>query len=152
MLRGLLWRYGLAGTNYRELVTVVWEGPLWEPSWRSPLPNHRALRPKGWIASGQKTTKEGAQPYPSADNWIKALLSKALATRARPSFSHHQFLPSGSLHKPLSSLCQRAERRSKKTHSPTVTRTKPHYKKLISRKKQNVCFRWRDNVEPQKNN
>ena len=30
------------------------------------------------------------QPHPSADNWIKALLSKALTTRAKPRFSHHQ--------------------------------------------------------------
>ena len=35
------------------------------------------------------------QPYPTVDNWIKALLSKALPTRVRPSFSHHHSLPSG---------------------------------------------------------
>ena len=40
-------------------------------------PDHRDHRPKGWVISGQKTTKEGVQPLPSADNWIKALLSRA---------------------------------------------------------------------------
>ena len=44
--------------------------------------------PKGWVASSQTTNWEGVQPHPSADNWIKAILSKALPTRARPSFSH----------------------------------------------------------------
>ena len=39
-------------------------------------------------------TREGVQPHPSEDNWIKALLSKILLTeqdpahRARPNFSH----------------------------------------------------------------
>jgi len=47
---------------------------------------------------------------------IKALLSKALPARARPSFSH-QCLPSRSLHKPLSLTHQRADRRSKKQQS-----------------------------------
>ena len=38
--------------------------------------------------------KEGAQLHPSEDNWINDLLSMALSTRARPSFSHIQSLPS----------------------------------------------------------
>ena len=46
----------------------------------------RAHRPQGWVVSGQRTTTEEAQPHPSADNWIKVLLSKALPTRARLSF------------------------------------------------------------------
>ena len=29
--------------------------------------------------------REGAQPHPSADTWIKDLLSRALLTRTRPS-------------------------------------------------------------------
>jgi len=29
-------------------------------------------------------------PHISADNWMKALLSKTLSTRARLSFAHHQ--------------------------------------------------------------
>ena len=99
-------------------------------------PDLRAQSPEGWVALGPKTTREGAQPHPSADNWIKALLSKALPTRARPNFSHHQSLPPGSLHKPLRLLHQRADRRSK-NHNPT-TRIKPLYRKLISMKKQKV--------------
>ena len=82
------------------LTTAVWEGPLWcKPSWRSPviqpLPRKTRglgrLRPKNY--QGESTTLL---------NWIKALLSKALPTRARPSVSHHHSLPSGSLHYILS--------------------------------------------------
>jgi len=73
----------------------------------------------------------------SADNWIKALLSKVLCTRAKLSFSQCQSLPPGSLHKLLSLSHQRADRRSKK-HSPTAAKTKSYYRKLIMMKKQKV--------------
>ena len=67
------------------------------------------------------------QPHPSAENWIKALLSKALPTKARPSFSHHQSLPSRSLHKKKQEKAQ--------SHSSS---NKPYYRKLITMKKQKV--------------
>ena len=88
------------------------------------------LGPRGWVASGQTNAREGLQPQPSADTWIKALLSKALPTRARLSFSHSQFLASRSLHKLLSFLHQRADRRCKKNHSPTAAKTKTALQKL----------------------
>jgi len=75
-------------------------------------------------------TREGMQPHPSADKWIKALLSKALLTRARPSFSHHQSLPSRSLHKPISLIHQRANRRCKKKHSLIAAKTKSVLQKV----------------------
>ena len=70
------------------------------------------------------------QPHPSAENWIIALMSKALPTRARPSFSYHQSLLSGSLHKHLSLLHQGADRRTKQKHSPTETKTKVTLQKI----------------------
>jgi len=57
------------------------------------------------------------------ENWIKDLLSMALPTRVRPSFSHSQSLSSGSLHKLLILIYQRADRRSK-NYSPMASRTK----------------------------
>ena len=57
-------------------------------------------------------------------------MSTALPTRARPSFSQCCFLPSGSSHKPPSLLHQRADRRSKKNHNPTVARTKTTIQKV----------------------
>ena len=63
----------------------------------------------------KKTTREGVQTHPSADNWIKALLNMALPT---------QFFLSGSLHKPLSLIHQRADRRSKKKQNLTAAKTK----------------------------
>ena len=93
-----------------------------------PRVGERAHRPQGWVVSGQRTTTEGARPHPSADNWIKVLLSKALPTRARLSFSHHQSLPSGGLHKPPSLLLQMADRR---TTIPQWLKQKPHFGKTM---------------------
>ena len=70
-----------------------WEQQSWKvPLGVSPfgghhLPYNRAHRPQGWVISGQTTNREGAQPHPSASNWIKPLLIKALPTRTRISFS-----------------------------------------------------------------
>ena len=71
------------------------------------------------------------------DKWIKALLSKALPNRVRPSFSHHQCLPSGNFLK-LSLLYQRADRRRTNNFNPTETKVKPHIQKLNSIKKQKL--------------
>ena len=114
VLEGLLWshrserphhRDGGAGSSSPE------DGPWHESSWRSPLSLPWSPQTQGLVSTGQKNTREGAQPHPSEDNWIKALLSKALPARARSTFSHCQSLPSGSLHKPLSLLHQKADRR-----------------------------------------
>ena len=45
--------------------------------------------------------REGTQPHPSTENWIKDLLSMVPPIRTRPSLPHSQFLPLGSLHNPL---------------------------------------------------
>ena len=58
----------------------------------------------------QVNNREGTQPYPSAQNWIKVLLSMAPHIRTRPSFPLSQTLPSGSCYKPLILPNQRAER------------------------------------------
>jgi len=55
-------------------------------------------------------TRRDTQPHPSTENWLKDLLSMALPTRTRPSFHLSQSLPSGSFHKPLILLHQRADR------------------------------------------
>ena len=56
---------------------------------------------------GQTTGREHS---PTHQQKIKGLLSMALPTRARPSFPHSQCFPSGSLHKPLIFIHQRADR------------------------------------------
>ena len=45
-----------------------------------------AYKPKDWVASVQITAQEEMQPHPPTDNWITALLRKALPTRAQPSY------------------------------------------------------------------
>ena len=124
VLEGVLWR-GLT------IETGHWKVPLWHKPSCSPLINLtiEPINLQVWVALGQTTTRERVQSHPSADNWIKALLSKALPTRARPSFSHCQSLPSGSLHKPLGLIHQRADRRSKK-HTVTAANTKTILQKV----------------------
>ena len=102
-------------------------------------PCHRACRSQGWVTSGQTTTREGVRLHPSADNWMKALLRKALPSRARPSVSHDQSLPSGILHKPLSFLHQGANRRSKKWLLATVAERKTVLHKVNQDEKAKSC-------------
>ena len=94
-----------------------------------------------WVTSGQTTTREGEQPNPSADNWSEVLLSKALPTRAKNSFSHRQSLPSTSLHKLLSLIHQRTDRRSKKKHSLIEAKTKTILEKINYNEKAELCSR-----------
>ena len=51
------------------------------------------------IVWSQVNNREGIQPCPSIENWIKDLLSMALPIRIRPSFPYIQSLPSRSFHK-----------------------------------------------------
>ena len=60
-----------------------------------------------WLRSNNR---EGTQPRPSTENWIKDLLSMTLSIRTRPSFPLSQSLPSGNFHKPLILLHKRADR------------------------------------------
>ena len=57
-----------------------------------------------------QATGEGRQPHPSTENWIKDLLNTSPPIRPRPSFPLSRSLPSGSFHKPLILLHQRADR------------------------------------------
>ena len=58
----------------------------------------------------QVNNRERTQPHSSTENWIKDLLSLAPPIRRKPSSPHSQSLPSGSFHKPLILLHQRADR------------------------------------------
>ena len=87
-------------------------------------------RPQDWATSGEATNREGAQPPPSVENWIKVLLSMALPITARLSCSHHQSFPSGNLQRSLNLIHQRADRRSQKGHNPTAARTKTTSQKV----------------------
>ena len=114
-------------TGSGEEAAAVSEGPPWcKRSWRSPVTRPRAHRPKGWVGSGQKTTREGTQPHLSAGDWIKAVLSKALPTRARPVFpttspSHQEAYTSL-----LASSISRQTEEARRTTVPQQLKQKPH--------------------------
>ena len=58
----------------------------------------------------QVKKQEGTEPHPTTENWIKDLQSMAPPIRTRPSLTLSQSLPSGSFHKPLILISQRADR------------------------------------------
>ena len=58
----------------------------------------------------QVNNREGTQPHTSTENWIKDVLNMAPHIRTRPNFPLSQSLPTGSFHKPLTHLRQRADR------------------------------------------
>ena len=98
---------------------------------RGVTPHHRPSKPSTWDSSSKPSCthaaattapwtshyslaagkyREGTQLHPSTENRIKDLLSMAPPIRIRPSFPLSQSLPSGSFHKPLILLHQRADR------------------------------------------
>ena len=135
VLEGLLWSTGWQGLTTG---TGPLEGPPWsKPSWSLPL-TRRARWPQGWVASGQTTSWEGVQPHQSTDNWIKALFSKALPTRARPSFSHHQSLAHQEGYTSLLASPIRGQTEEARSTISQELKQKPYYRKLIMMKKQKV--------------
>ena len=114
-----------------------------DPSWRlmlSPLNKLYAPLMGCYINSLYASPLGGLRPNnqqggntasPICRQSFKALLSTALPTRGtEPSSTHHQSLPSGSLHEPLSLIHQRADRgKARRTTIPasrmktTVTKT-----------------------------
>ena len=100
VFRSLQWRCGSAvayhkvrGTDSSGLLDVAcWHMSFSKRSPLLPLPlPYFGIRPN---------FKVGTQAHPSAENWIKDLLSMALPTRASPSFPHSWSLQSRCLHKP----------------------------------------------------
>ena len=145
------WQW-LAAGRWVLAAAILGDPPWCEPSWY-----HRTCRLQDWVASGQVTKREGVQPHSSADNSIIVLRSTALLTRAKPSFPNHQSLPSGSLHKTLSLIYQREDRKIKKNYTPAASRMKITSQKVIKLLKlkckyRELWTRWRDKIKPQKNN
>ena len=93
-----------------------------------------ACRPQDGVASGT-TTREGVQSHPSAYSWTKALLSKALLTRARPSF-YHPVPPVKKLREISASSTRGQIEEARRTTIPQQLERKLRYRKLIRLKKQ----------------
>ena len=95
--------------------------PRHKPSWSFPRTYqeiyHRSPRPHGWVTSGQTATRREHNPTHQQLIGLKLYW-------VRPRFFHHQSLSSRSLHKTLSLIHPRADRRSKKKHSLTAAKTK----------------------------
>ena len=62
------------------------------------------------LVSSKKTGREHSPTHQQKIELIKDLLSMALPIRTRPSFPHSQSLASGSFHRPLILIPQRADK------------------------------------------
>ena len=119
-IRATFWNYiSRCKNNHKQLAaglaalecSSVYMGPLYKGGRQYLHYLHHSL------ASGQMTW---TQTRLSTENWIKDLLSTAPPIRTRPSFPLSQSLPSGSSHKPLILLHQRADRMK-----TTITENEP---------------------------
>ena len=81
----LLWRYRLAVICCRDRGSGFGYGISMEEVTINPTIESRDPK-AGWPQAKQLKGRD--QLHPSRDNWIKALLSKALPTRTRHSFPH----------------------------------------------------------------
>jgi len=86
-------------------------------------PSTEPIDPRAGSPQAKELPGRECNPTYQQIHWIKALLFKALPSRARPNFIHCQFFPSRYLHKPLRLRYQRSGRRIKK-HSLIVAKTK----------------------------
>ena len=127
----------------------------------NPLGGHRKTcqrfrRPQGWVTSGQTTNREGVQPHPSADNWIKALLSKALPCRARPCPAEQDpVFPTTSpshLESYTSLLASsiRGQTEAARAMIPQWLKEKPYYRRLIRMKSKVMSQRKGQYKTPEK--
>ena len=104
--------------SVQESPAEAWDGGGLLHSWghcvqqglRGPLQEGSSVSIASTIAWPRISSGEGTQLHPSAENRIRDLLSTALPIRARPSFPLSQSLPSGTFHKSLILLHQRADR------------------------------------------
>ena len=98
--RGVGWRWPAAGLGTLSVAVTA----------QDLLKEVAVISITSTIVWPQVKYREGTQPFPSTENWIKDLLSMAPPIRTRPSVPLSQSLPSGSFFKPLILLHQRANR------------------------------------------
>ena len=115
------------GSGTGRWAAVILEGPLILLG----VTINPTIKPTGPRAGSSQAKKLRGRECSPIHQQIKALLSMALPTRARPSFFHHQSFPSGNLHKPLSLIHQRARR----TTIPQWLEQKPCHRNHVRMKK-----------------
>ena len=120
---GLLQRRDLRWGQGQQQYWEVWRvgisplgGGRHYPYRRTSSSNTEIADSQDWVTSGQTTNREGAQPHPSAENWIKDLLCPPEQDPVS-----QQPVP------PIRKLAQASypsEGRQKKNYNPMASRTK----------------------------
>ena len=128
--RGIGWQWSSWGQDR-------WQQQSWEMQWvdisprvgghhwpyqRACSPNIDTVDSRIGLLQAKTRGRGGAEFCQSAENWIKYLLSMAL--------NHSQSLSSGNLHKSLTFIHQRADRRSKKLQSHGPQNENHNHRKL----------------------
>ena len=111
VLEGLLWSVGQQGltTGTGTLAALGQEGPPWhKPSWSSPV--NSTVAPRAELPQAKQLSGRGCNPTQQQIMGLKL----SWARFCPPEFFPSRIPPSGSLHKSLSLVHQKANRRSKK--------------------------------------
>ena len=105
----------------------------------------KACKLQDQVTSHQATNREKIQPHPSANQWIKVLLSTTLTTRGRTSSTHGQALPLRSLHKPVRQTHPPEGRQQKQELYSCCLQNENHtHRKLIEMKMQRIMSQMKE--------
>ena len=87
VLEGLMQKQGVTVAHHEDKDTGSRSFSKYSLWWALPKsaisPSKEQGRLQCWVSSGQTTNREGTQPHPSADKWIKILLSSAQQSKAQ---------------------------------------------------------------------
>ena len=129
VLEGLLQRQGVAVAHRRDKDTgsrssgkhsLAGALPEWSPHTISPT--KQPVGSSAGLPQAKQPKRRELSPTHQQGSGLKFYW--ALPTRATPRSTYQQSLPSGSLHKPLSFIHQKADKRNKKNYNPAACRTK----------------------------
>ena len=127
LFKGLLERQGGAAVAHRkDKDTGSRSSGKYSLVWALPESTISLTKEPLGPSAGSPQAKQptGRELSPTHQQTSRLKFYSALPTRATPSSTHHQSLPWGSLHKPLSLTHQRADSRRKKNGNPAACGTK----------------------------
>ena len=135
-------------TGTGALAAAVMEVPLGI----SPIGGHptmEPIEPRAGLQQAKQLTGREYNPTNQQKIRLKFYWARSCPPEQDPVFPTQSF-PSESLHKPLSLIHQRADRRSKKKYNFTVAKAKTTLQKLIRIKNQAIMSQMKGKIKPRK--
>ena len=156
VLEGLLQRQGAAKAHHGDKDTGSRSSGKYSLAWALPESAISCTKEPVGSSAGSPQAKQptGRELTPNHQQRRKLKFDWAMPTRAKPSSTHHQSLPSGSLHSLLDSLIhQREDSRSKKNYNLPACGMKTTFTERWTKwTGRGLCTTWRNKIKPQKNN